>query len=750
MRHNADTIKTMKSRTAFILIVCAVAWAVLLGRLFFLQVIEYDKYQNAVIDNVLRETATTSDRGIIYDCNMVPIATNVTVWRLFISPRDIADQNQAILISTRLSEITGVDYSYIYERTQKVNRADETIKRKVYEEEANEVRALIDEYELAKQIHLEASTTRYYPYGSLASNLLGIVGTDGGLFGLEYEYDDYLSGSTIKYITAKSGSGLSMPYKYDTVSESGGSYNAVSTVDISVQNMLDKQLKATYENSDPLNRVTGIVMEVKTGAVKAMGTYPNVDLNSPYVLDEESQILLENCGFDPTSNEYNEYYWELVYGLWRNKAVSELYEPGSTFKIITTAMGLEEGVLKFDDIYHCSGALHIDGYPQPIHCHKVYGHGTVTYAEGLQQSCNPCLMQLADKIGREKFYEYFEAFGFQDITGIDLPGESYGLYSEYKDFSKLSLAVYSFGQTFKTTPLQELTAICAIANGGYIVTPYMVSSIVDDNGNTVYVHETDTKRQIISTEVCKSITEVLEQGVSGNGGARNAYVTGYKVAAKTGTSEVRDVLNEEGESYLRVGSCVAYAPADDPQYAVIIVVDSPQCETIYGSAVAAPYVSKFLNEFLPYAGIERTYTDEELANLSVSIRDYKGYAIEDAKNSITNLGLSYEVYGNGDTVTFQIPGSGNSMNKNSGKVILYTGEALPDNTVVVPDVMGRTGITANKEIINAKLNINITGATNHMEDKGAYVVFQSPAAGEIVPYGTVVTIELRFTAIADD
>lgn len=750
MRHNAETVKIMEKRSLIILLICAIAWIALIVRLFYLQVIEYDTYQNAVIDNVLRENSATADRGLIYDCNMVPIATNVTVWRVFISPRDIEDQNQAILISTKLSEITGVDYNYIYERTQKTNRADETIKRKVYEEEANQILALIDEHELTKQIHLEASTTRYYPYGSLASTVIGIVGTDGGLFGLEYQYDDYLSGSTIKYITAKSGSGLSMPYKYDTATTEGTSYNAVSTIDITVQNMLENQLRSTYENSNPLNRVTGIVMDVKTGAIKAMGVYPSVDLNSPYTLDADSQEKLDNCGFAEDSKEYNEYYWQLVYSLWKNKAVSELYEPGSTFKIITTAIGIEEGATTFDDVYYCSGALKLEGYGSPIHCHKRSGHGRVTYAEGLQQSCNPTLMQLAMKIGRSKFYEYFDAFGFKDITGIDLPGESYGLYSEFSSFSQVSLAVYSFGQTFKTTALQELTAISAIANGGYLVTPYVIESVVDDDGNAVYTHETDIKRQIISTEVCKSITSVLEQGVSGNGGARNAYVTGYKVAAKTGTSEVRDVFNEAGETYLRIGSCVAYAPADDPQYAVIIIVDSPQSGNVYGSTVAAPYVSKFLNEFLPYMGIERTYTDEELANLSVSIRDYRGYEIEDAKNSIINLGLDYVIVGEGDTVTNQIPSSGSSINKNSGKVYFYCGEASPESTVPVPDVKGRTGPSANKEIINSGLNINIIGATNHMADSATYVVEQSPAAGEVVPTGTVVTVELRYTAATDD
>ncbi|MDD6800908.1 MAG: penicillin-binding transpeptidase domain-containing protein [Firmicutes bacterium] len=745
MNKASKRIRELPGRGLALLILCLAVWCAIIIRLIKLQIIDYDKYLSLVIDNIQIETSVTAERGIIYDRNMIQLATNNTVWRVFISPGTIADMEQAKLIASGLSEILGVEYSDVIERAQKTWRLDETIKRNVEDEKADEVREFIKENNLEKQIYLQASSARYYPFGSLAAQTIGVVGTDGGLIGLELQYDSFLTGVSGRYISAKNARGLSMPYKYDTYIDASNGANIVSTLDVTMQLALEKQLKQTYEDSSPLNRVTGIAIDVNTGAIRAMGTYPDFDLNSPYVLDKDSQYKLDNCGYAAGSAEYNTMYQNLLYSLWKNKAVSELYEPGSTFKVITTGMCLEENVIKWDDQFFCSanGLVVIPGV-SPVHCHKRSGHGLVTYRVGLQQSCNPTLMQAAARLGREKFYNYFKAFGYTEKSGVDLPGEATPYYHSYNNFNALELAVCSFGQTFKVTALQQITAISAVANGGNLLTPYLVEQIIDDNGNVLYQHETEIRRQVISSEVCSSIAEVLEEGVAGNGGAKNTYVPGYKIAAKTGTSEVRDILDENGQSYLRVGSTVAFAPSDDPQIAVIIVVDQPQCESVYGSIVAAPYVAKYLEEILPYLGVERNYSEEELAKLSVSVKNYVGWPVKDATLDIGNRKINYEVKGDGDIVTYQIPASGNTINKETGKIIIYTGSAEPEADIEVPKVTGMTSSNANRTLVNAGLNVVFEGATQSAEGAVAYVTEQSPAPGSLVTYGTVVTVTLRF------
>jgi len=734
----------MAMRATVIILVCIVAWTAIIARLFDLQIVNYDKYQAKVLDNIQRETTLSAKRGIIYDRNMVQLATNYTVYRVFISPRDIVDDEQARLIARGLTEILGVDYDEVIYRAGRKHRADETIKKNVSEEDADKVLAFISENNLNKQVHLEASTSRYYPYGSLAAHVIGVVGTDGGLLGLELEYNDYLSGTSGRYLTARNANGLSMPYKYDTYIDASNGANLVTTIDLTLQSMLEKELEKTYHDSKPLNRVTGIAIEPKTGAVRAMATYPSFDLNNPYKLTEEFQRKLNESGYDPSSTEYKSLYNELLYSMWKNKAVSELYEPGSTFKVITSAAALEENVVKITDKFHCGGALKIEGYGKPIHCWRRIGHGTVTFEEGLQQSCNPTLMQVAARLGRDKFYEYFKAFGFTEKTGIDLPGEANSYYHAFSGFNQVELAVYSFGQTFKVTPLMLLTGICAVANGGYLVTPYVVEKLIDDDGNVLMSREPQIKRQVISEATAKEIAGILERGVSGNGGAKNAYVAGYTVAAKTGTSEVRDILDEAGNSYLRVSSCVAYAPAEDPQIAVLIVVDQPQSETVYGSVVAAPYVSSFLNEALPYLGVERNYSESDLARIAVTVGDYVGKKVSEAKAKVNALGLDVEVRGDGDIVTYQMPSYGEAINKDTGKVILYCGDETPTTSVTVPNVVGMNATNCNRTLISSGLNILIDGTTNYDIASGAVVVAQSPAAGEVVAPGTVVTVTLRY------
>ncbi|MBR5314281.1 MAG: PASTA domain-containing protein [Clostridia bacterium] len=744
MKENMSSF--IKKRSTIIVVAVILMWSVIVGRLFYYQVIHHKEYQQSVADQVQRTNTVSAERGEILDRNSVVLATNISVWRVFVSPVDIVDSTQASFIARHLSEILGVDYDTVLNRALRENRADETIKRNVEKDEADKVLAFIEENDLKKQIHLEATTKRYYPYDSLAANVIGFMGTDGGSYGLELQYDKHLKGTPGRYISAKNGLGMDMPFKYESYVEAENGYDVVTTIDMRVQQLLEKQLKLSYEESGSLGGVTGIVMDVNSGGILAMGQYPNYNLNTPGTLSEELVNVLNSTELIPETEEYKAKYNELLFSSWNNKAVSWLYEPGSTFKVITASMALEENLISPTETFTCVGYVRVPGYSQPVHCHKRTGHGTMVFSVGLQQSCNPTLVAIGQRIGSNRFYDYFTAYGYTDKTGIDLRGEASGLYVGRSGLNIVELSVYSFGQTFKTSPIQQITAISAVANGGYVVTPHILDKIVDSKGNVVESFETNVKRQVISNDTAAYLSTILEEGVSGNGGAKNAYVLGYKVAAKTGTSQKRDILDENGESYLFVGSCVAYAPADDPQIAVLIVCDEPQ-GTIYGSMVAAPYISNLLEEVLPYIGIESSYNEEEQKRAHVQVWDFTGYTVESAIMNARNLGLTYEFVGDGPEVVSQIPAGGSSVLMSSGKVIFFLGSAKPEDSqqITVPNVLGQTASIVNRTLTNAGFNIKIDGAMNFDEGVGAKAVAQSPAAGEVVPKGTVVTVEFRHT-----
>ncbi|MBE6564976.1 MAG: PASTA domain-containing protein [Ruminococcaceae bacterium] len=731
-------LNKMIARRSMVLLACfAAAWLLLCARLFLLQIVDYEKYQQNVIDSIQRTSEVSAERGQIYDRNMTVLATNVTVWRVFISPVDIEDDTQARFIARGLSEILNVDYDTILTRARKENRADETVKRNVEKEEADQVRAFIAENELSQQIHLQATAKRYYPYDSLASSVLGFTGTDGGSYGVELTYDSLLQGIPGRYITAKNGLGMDMPFKYESYIEAQNGYNVVTTLDMNIQYLLEKQLDACLADSNAAGGVSGIVMDVNTGGILGMSTKPDYNLNAPGQL---SELLLQRLAeYEVGSEEYNAKYNELMFSTWNNKNVSWLYEPGSTFKIITASIALEENTSKLSDTFTCTGKAFVPGYSQPIHCHKTTGHGTQNFARALQQSCNPALIAINERNGRELFWEYFNAFGYTGKTGVDMPGEASGLYVGVEQLNAVEMAVYSFGQTFKVTPLQQLTAIAAVANGGKLVTPHILEKVTDEKNNVIESYETKVRRQVLSEATCTTMTNILEEGVSGDGGAKNAYVLGYKVAAKTGTSQVRDILDENGQSYLHVGSCVAFAPADDPQVAVLILCDQPMNSNIYGSIVAAPYVSDLLEEVLPYIGIERSYTAEEEARMQVNVWDYSGFTVESAILNCRNQGLKYEVVGNGTKVVSQVPRGGSQVLMSTGKVIFYTdGSAELEGTI--PSVVGLNATQANARLTNAGFNIKVEGAQNYESGAGAKVVEQLPAGGEKAAKGSVVTV----------
>ena len=743
---NAKKINAIDLRVLIWLGVMVALCAAVMGRLFYMQYLQYDHYQSEVIDNIQQESIIPAKRGDIYDRNRNPLATNITTYRLFVSPVAIIEAGSGKRIATYLSDYLDLDYETVYNKTQRENKKDITIQRDVSEAQAEDIRTFISENEYQTQIYLEATEKRYYPMGTLAASIIGAMGTDGGLFGLEMEYDTYLTGTPGRYITTKDAQSGGMPSDFDTRIDPEDGLSAVTTIDVNIQSMLEGQLKSAYEYAQAAEKVTGIVMDPNTGAIYAMGTYPNFDLNNIYTLNDYYQQKYDSWTFDPskykegTTEEAakNEYFWECVYAMWNNKAVSILYEPGSTMKMMTTAMALEERKVSFSDKFECVGSLTVAG--QKIHCHNTRGHKIRTFDKLLQFSCNPAIMQVAAKLGSTKFYSYFESFGYTSITGIDLPGEAAGLYVPLSKLNAVELACYSFGQTFKTTPLQQLTAVCTIANGGHLITPHVVSSLVDQNGNTQVTFEPKVKRQVVSTSVCEKIMDVLEDGVYSGNGVKNAYVAGYRVAAKTGTSEKRDSADKSA----RIGSCVAVAPADDPQVCVIIIVDEPQISNKYGSNVAAPYAGALMEQVLSYLGVERRYTAEEEARMSVTIEDYKGLALETAIQKLASTSLTYEVIGNGSTVTSQIPAAGEKLTSINGKIYLYTGGATPTTTVKMPDVANKSVDAAIKQLQASGLNVLLTGVTNYSKGSGATVIMQSPPAGTELPYGSVVTLECRY------
>lgn len=793
--------RKVRSRAAWLCIVMSVLFLILSLRIFIYQTFQFDEFQQKVIDQITQETSVKADRGNIYDANGIVLATNVTTYRLFIDPAAISRQsaedgiNYADMIAKGVAAIETIGVSYekvISEAENYVNKRDRTLARNISEVEADAVREFmiamnIDDLAL---LHLEATSMRYYPYEELACHVLGFTGGDGeGLYGLEYQYDSVLSGTDGKYIGAKDSFGNELVYDYESYIPAIDGYNITTTIDVYIQAELEEQLKTTYHESGGKNRACGIVMDCETGAILAMAVYPNYDLNNPRTLNYQCEAIwqeacskLKSCNLAEGSEEYMQYALELyckatdqkpgqvketfpdydtfaetlkmqlLMSSWLNKAVNEMYMPGSTFKVITAAMAYEENLVDDTDNYfvNCTGSMTVLG--QRIHCHYHAGHGNLSFAEGLQQSCNPALMTIGAKIGAKTYLNYFETFGYFEKSGIDISGESVTtqgvtFWSE-ADFiesslSTLNLAVASFGQNFKISPIAHLTAINAVANGGDLVTPHFIKEITDNEGNIIYSYEANIRRQVISEATSRHVSAILEDGVSGDGGAKNAYVAGYRVAAKTGTSEKKDTKREGYIPY--VCSTVGYAPAENPKISTLILVDEPTEGVLYASTIAAPYVGNLLEAVLPYYGVEPVYSDKELAKQTIEAPFLIGSGITGATEFAQNSGFKVVVIGDGDRVKAQSPAPGDQLERGSATIYLYTTKEAADEEkmVKVPDLVSEktTAYAANGALLNLGLNIKILGAKNY--GKETYVIAQDIAPGTWVPVGTVVTVTFK-------
>ncbi|MBR2721432.1 MAG: PASTA domain-containing protein [Clostridia bacterium] len=747
--------KTTK-RAGWLLLLMVAMLSFLLIRILLYQTVQYDTYRQKVIDQVTTESQVNATRGNIYDRNGVLLATNVSTYRVFISPSSIAKEqsnyNQTdvniqldTLIAEHLSNILEVDYEFVLKQTTYTKYLDRTIKKEVDEDTADRVREVIDAYGLEQMVYLQTTTTRYYPYSTLASHVLGFTGSDGtGLYGLEYSYNQLLSGTNGRYITARDAQGNEMPTPYKEYIAAEDGYHIHTTLDVFVQSALEEQVKAAYLNSNAQNRAAGIVMNVNTGEILGMATYPSFDLNDPWSLDADSAKELQASGYVQGTEGYAKLKQELLLDMWSNKAITESYIPGSTFKIITAAMALEEGVVSLEDTFHCTGALTWQEFHTTIHCHKLKGHGTLTFVQGIQQSCNPVLMTVGHRLGTSTFYSYLKAFGYMQKTGVDLSGEGNSIFAAEPAFTGLDLVIYSFGQNFNVTLMQQITAVSAVANGGYLVTPYLVSSVTDGNGSVLQKTDANIRRQVVSAQVCKTVSKILEGGVSGDGGAKNAYVAGYRVAAKTGTSEKKNA----GSIEEYICSTVAYAPADNPQYAVIIIVDEPKSGVLYGSVVAAPYVGRVMETVLPYLDVEAVYSEAELAKMAVKTPDVTYWSASLAERTCKSYGFKVRIVGDPEGVVYkQYPAPETVVEKESATIILYTDRASEPEMITVPNLIGKSALAANQELTNQGLNIRIKGAPSYLSGTQATVVSQSVAAGTQVPKGTV--IEVTFLYLED-
>ena len=693
-------------RAVTVTVAMALFLAILILRLVDLAIIKHSHYSSLAFDQITTTSELKADRGNIYDSSMRLLATTKTGWRIFIFPKELKkrskseDKDYSAIIADGLSAILSTNRDYLYNKINKASSMDCTLKRLADEEEYEKILAFIEEKELGGILNVEAQSVRYYPSGVLAAHVLGFTGSDGqGLYGLEYQYNSLLSGTDGYYLYAKDAGGIALPGDFkDTVAPVDGA-DLITTIDTYLQEELESIIEKIRINHGVENRVTGVIMNNETGAILAMATTSPFDPNDPFILDDQSQKVLDSSGYAEGSDEYKKLKTELMSEMWSNKAVSEIYEPGSTFKIVTVAAALDSGSSRVSDTFSCHGFHSVGGWR--IKCHKVTGHGSgFDLAYGLQMSCNPTMMTVAERMGSEVFYDYVERFGYLGKSGIDLPGEGSTVFHKENAIGATELATASFGQRFKISIINHLRAVSAVANGGYLVEPYVVEKAIDKNGNVVYSH--DVKRtQIISKETANTVADILEKGVSGEGGAKNAYVEGYKIAAKTGTSQKFDILDENGNSYLRIGSTVAFSPSDSCGISAIIVVDEPTSQVKYGSVVAAPYIGELMSKALPYLEY-RSSVEVPVTELPNTV----GMNINSAKSLLNEKNIPFKAVGNGNVVLKQSPCGGMGITSSNTVVILYT--EIPAE-YILPDMRGMTAKEANLTASALGLNLRILG-----------------------------------------
>lgn len=724
----------LRQRTAIlILLILVLGFGAAVLRLTYLTTIQSSELQESAVDLQLADTTVSAKRGTIYDANGNVLAESASVWQVVMSPVNFKNDKQRQAAAKGLSEIFDLEYNDVLDDTKQQSHYV-VVKRRIESDEREKVLELIDtlkkDYSCSGVIQLLDDYKRYYPKNSLASSVIGFTGSDDqGLEGIEYEYDSYLSGTPGRIITAQNARGTDMPFRYEQNVESEDGNNVYLTIDETIQSICEKYMQKGVEDNNVLNKGVCIAMDVNTGAILAMVTTDGYDLNNPYELSAKDKKKIKST----PKKKQAEAESAALSNMWRNKAVADTYMPGSVFKMCVASAALEENLVNEKTSFTCTGSISVEG--ETIHCSNISGHGTQNFVEAISNSCNPAFIQIGQMLGAGKFRQYYQGFGFSDKTGIDLPGEAEDSFWKEGKMGGVDLAVASFGQNFTITPIQMITACAAVSNGGYVVQPHVVSKITDSKGNVIKTVDKKIKRQVISDDTSKKMNEYLEYNTERQG-AVAGYISGYKVAGKTGTTEKRGVTKVESsfsEDY--ISSFCGYAPADDPQIAMLVFFDTPDGDAYYGSQVSSPVFINIMSEVLPYLDVKTSYTDEELGYVDASAGDYTGVSVDEAKTAVEADGFTATVKGNGSTVISQIPTVSSGLQK-GGSIVLYTDSDSQSETVSVPSLIGLSPDEVNNVASDYGLNVSFSGATTSSGTSSS----QNVEAGTSVSPGTVITV----------
>lgn len=724
----------LRQRTAIlILLILVLGFGAAVLRLTYLTTVQSSELQESAVDLQLADTTVSAKRGTIYDANGNVLAESASVWQVVMSPVNFKNDKQRQAAAKGLSEIFDLEYNDVLDDTKQQSHYV-VVKRRIESDEREKVLELIDtlkkDYSCSGVIQLLDDYKRYYPKNSLASSVIGFTGSDDqGLEGIEYEYDSYLSGTPGRIITAQNARGTDMPFRYEQNVESEDGNNVYLTIDETIQSICEKYMQKGVEDNNVLNKGVCIAMDVNTGAILAMVTTDGYDLNNPYELSAKDKKKIKST----PKKKQAEAESAALSNMWRNKAVADTYMPGSVFKMCVASAALEENLVNEKTSFTCTGSISVEG--ETIHCSNISGHGTQNFVEAISNSCNPAFIQIGQMLGAGKFRQYYQGFGFSDKTGIDLPGEAEDSFWKEGKMGGVDLAVASFGQNFSITPIQMITACAAVSNGGYVVQPHVVSKITDSKGNVIKTVDKKIKRQVISDDTSKKMNEYLEYNTERQG-ATAGYISGYKVAGKTGTTEKRGVTKVESsfsEDY--ISSFCGYAPADDPQIAMLVFFDTPDGDAYYGSQVSSPVFINIMSEVLPYLDVKTSYTDEELGYVDASAGDYTGVSVDEAKKAVEADGFTATVKGNGSTVISQIPTVSSGLQK-GGSIVLYTDSDSQSETVSVPSLIGLSPDEVNNVASAYGLNVSFSGATTSSGTSSS----QNIEGGTSVSPGTVITV----------
>ena len=794
--------QVIRSRTLLMMVLLGiVTFLLLFWKLYDLQINQHDELQEKAVAQQTRSTVVTASRGTIYDRNGLPLAISATAETVCVSPKDIVEyveeqrekqeaaaakakeKGEAYIpgqvrdetyIARGLERLLGVDQETILKKMERTFSQYEMVKKKVDQEIANDVRRFINgeiddegnevpegQRVKLRGVWMQPDAKRYYPYGSLAANVIGFVdGDNQGGVGLEAKYNSVLSGTAGLTVTAKNAAGSDLLYQYEQYYDAENGKNLVLTLDSNIQYYLEKGIESMADKFDAANGATGIVMDVNTGAILAMASYPNYDLNDyGTVYDEKLQAKLDstladleqNKGSYATEEDYQAAVSKAASNIlntqWRNKCIDSTYEPGSTYKPITLAAALEEGTVNMNSTFNCTGSVKVGVWT--INCSKRGGHGHQTLEQAVGNSCNPAFIKIGQSVGAETYYKYMKAFGLTEKTGVDMVGETKGIISENSLKTDVAaLASYSFGQTFTVTPLELIRAQAACINGGYLYTPYIVDQVLDDEGNILSQHDSTPIRQVISEETSAKVRQCLEYVVA-QGTGKNGQVAGYRIGGKTGTADKTETKGP-GKKPDLVVSFMSFAPADDPQYIMLLTLDTPSRTTgTYpsGGNMVAPTASQVMGEILPYLGIEPDYTADQLVGADATVPNVVGKTAEEAKAKLESVGFAYKTVGSGDTVTDQTP-AGGAIIPNNATVILYLGAEKSSELCTVPNVVGRTASEANQALTNAGLIMKVTGATS-TSSGNVHAISQSVPEGTQVEAGSVITVRFGDSSVLD-